>query len=42
MHAHIKGSELISFPDAAHNVQGTNSKEIIPAIRDFIARRGKE
>jgi pimeloyl-ACP methyl ester carboxylesterase len=42
MHAHIRGSELISFPDAPHRVQVTSSKELIPAIRDFIARRGKE
>jgi pimeloyl-ACP methyl ester carboxylesterase len=42
MHAHIKGSELINFPEATHRVQVTNSKELIPAIRDFIARRGNE
>jgi pimeloyl-ACP methyl ester carboxylesterase len=42
MHAHIKGSELISSPEAPHRVQITNSKELIPAIRDFITRRGKE
>jgi pimeloyl-ACP methyl ester carboxylesterase len=42
MHAHIKGSELISFPEATHRVQVNNSKELIPAIRDFIARRGRE
>ena len=42
MHAHIKGSELINFPAASHRVQVTNSKELIPAIRDFIARRGHE
>jgi pimeloyl-ACP methyl ester carboxylesterase len=39
MHAHIKGSELLAFPDATHRVQVTNAKELIPAIRDFIARR---
>jgi pimeloyl-ACP methyl ester carboxylesterase len=42
MHAHIKGSELIHFPDATHRVQVTNGKELVPAIRDFIARRGSE
>lgn len=40
MHAHIKGSELIVYPDATHRVQATNVKELVPAIRDFIARRG--
>jgi pimeloyl-ACP methyl ester carboxylesterase len=40
MHAHIKSSELIVFPDATHRVQVTNVKELIPAIRDFIKRRG--
>lgn len=42
MHAHIKGSELIAFPEATHRVQVTNSQELIPAIRDFITRRGGE
>lgn len=42
MHAHIQGSELINYPDATHRVQVTNSKELIPAIRAFIARRGSE
>lgn len=42
MQAHIKGSELINLPEATHRVQVTNSKELIPAIRDFIARRGNE
>ena len=41
MHAHIKGSELIVFPDATHRVQVTNVKELVPAIRDFIMRRGE-
>jgi pimeloyl-ACP methyl ester carboxylesterase len=40
MHAHIRGSELIVFPDATHRVQATNVKELVPAIRDFINRRG--
>jgi len=40
MHAHIKESELIVFPDATHRVQVTNVKELVPAIRDFITRRG--
>jgi pimeloyl-ACP methyl ester carboxylesterase len=42
MHARISGSELIEYPNATHRVQVTNSKELIPAIRDFIARRGGE
>ena len=41
MHAHIKGSELIVFPDATHRVQVTNVKELIPAIRDFVMRRSE-
>jgi pimeloyl-ACP methyl ester carboxylesterase len=41
MHAHIKGSELIVFPEATHRVQVTNVNELIPAIRDFIRRRGE-
>jgi pimeloyl-ACP methyl ester carboxylesterase len=41
MHAHIKGSELIVYPDATHRVQVTNVKELIPAIRDFITLRGE-
>jgi pimeloyl-ACP methyl ester carboxylesterase len=40
MHSHIRGSELIVFPDATHRVQVTNVKELVPAIRDFITRRG--
>jgi pimeloyl-ACP methyl ester carboxylesterase len=40
MHAHIKASELIVYPDATHRVQVTNVKELVPAIRDFIVRRG--
>jgi len=40
MHDHIRGSELIVFPDATHRVQVTNVKELVPAIRDFITRRG--
>ncbi len=38
MHRHIRGSELIVFPDATHRVQVTNVKELVPAIRDFITR----
>jgi pimeloyl-ACP methyl ester carboxylesterase len=41
MHGHIRGSELIVFPDATHRVQVTNAKELVPAIRDFITRRGQ-
>lgn len=41
IHAHIKGSELIVFPEATHRVQVTNVKELVPAIRDFIMRRGE-
>jgi pimeloyl-ACP methyl ester carboxylesterase len=37
---HIRGSELIVFPNATHRVQVTNVKELVPAIRDFITRRG--
>ena len=40
MHAHIKGSELIIFPAATHRVQATNVADLVPAIRDFIKRRG--
>ena len=40
MHKHIPSSELIVFPDATHRVQVTNVKELVPAIRDFIKRRG--
>jgi pimeloyl-ACP methyl ester carboxylesterase len=40
MHGHIRASELIVFPDATHRVQVTNVKELVPAIRDFITRRG--
>jgi pimeloyl-ACP methyl ester carboxylesterase len=40
MHGQIQGSELIIFPDATHRVQMTNVKELVPAIRDFITRRG--
>ena len=39
MHSHIRGSELIVFPDATHRVQVTNVEELVPAIRDFITRR---
>jgi pimeloyl-ACP methyl ester carboxylesterase len=42
MHAHIKGSELITYPEATHRVQVTNGEALIPAIRDFIGRRGAE
>jgi pimeloyl-ACP methyl ester carboxylesterase len=41
MHAHIKASELIVFPEATHRVQATNVKDLVPAIRDFIRRRGQ-
>jgi pimeloyl-ACP methyl ester carboxylesterase len=41
IHAHIKGSELIVFPNATHRVQVTNVKQLVPAIRDFIMRRGE-
>jgi pimeloyl-ACP methyl ester carboxylesterase len=41
MHAHIKGSELIVYPDATHRVQATNVTQLVPAIRDFIRRRGE-
>lgn len=41
MRRHIRGSELIVFPDATHRVQVTNVKELVPAIRDFITRRGE-
>jgi pimeloyl-ACP methyl ester carboxylesterase len=41
MHAHIKGAELIVFPEATHRVQATNVKDLVPAIRDFIRRRGQ-
>lgn len=40
MHAHIKGSELLVFPEATHRVQVTNVTELVPAIRTFITRRG--
>jgi pimeloyl-ACP methyl ester carboxylesterase len=40
MHAHIKGSELIIFPASTHRVQVTNVKGLVPAIRDFVKRRG--
>jgi len=40
MHGRIRGSELIVFPDATHRVQVTNVKDLVPAIRDFITRRG--
>jgi pimeloyl-ACP methyl ester carboxylesterase len=39
MHSRIRGSELMVFPEATHRVQATNVKELVPAIRDFIARR---
>ena len=41
MHAHIKGSELIIFPAATHRVQVTNVNDLVPAIRDFVRRRGE-
>ena len=41
IHAHVKDSELIVFPEATHRVQVTNVKELIPTIRDFIMRRGQ-
>jgi pimeloyl-ACP methyl ester carboxylesterase len=41
MHAHIRGSELIIYPAATHRVQATNVKDLIPAIRDFVRRRGE-
>ena len=40
MHAHIRNSELLVFPDATHRVQVTNARELVPAIRDWILRRG--
>lgn len=40
VHLHIRGSELIDFPDATHEVPREKSAEIIGALRDFIARRG--
>jgi pimeloyl-ACP methyl ester carboxylesterase len=41
MRAHIKGAELIVFPDATHRVQVTNVTELVPAIRHFVRRRGE-
>jgi pimeloyl-ACP methyl ester carboxylesterase len=41
MRASIKDSELIHYPAATHRVQVTNHAELIPAIRDFITRRGR-
>jgi pimeloyl-ACP methyl ester carboxylesterase len=41
MHAHIRGSELIVFPQATHRVQVTNARELVPAIRDFVRRRSE-
>ena len=41
MHAHIKGSELIVYPEATHRVQVTNVKDLVPAIREFVTRRGE-
>jgi pimeloyl-ACP methyl ester carboxylesterase len=41
MHDHIRGSELIVFQEATHRVQVTNASELVPAIRDFITRRGQ-
>jgi len=40
MHAHIRNSELLVFPDATHRVQVTNARELVPALRDWIRRRG--
>lgn len=42
MHAHIKGSELVVYPQASHRVQVTNAAELVPAIRSFVTRRGRE
>jgi pimeloyl-ACP methyl ester carboxylesterase len=41
MRANIRDSELIHYPEATHRVQVTNSGDLIPAIRDFIARRDR-
>jgi pimeloyl-ACP methyl ester carboxylesterase len=41
MRANLRDSELIHYPAATHRVQVTNSKELVPAIRDFIARRAR-
>jgi pimeloyl-ACP methyl ester carboxylesterase len=41
MRVNIKDSELIHYPAATHRVQVTNSAELVPAIRDFIARRDR-
>jgi pimeloyl-ACP methyl ester carboxylesterase len=41
MRASIKDSELIHYRAATHRVQVTNRAELIPAIRDFIARRDR-
>lgn len=41
MRANVKGSELIHYPEATHRVQVTNTAALIPAIRDFIARRDR-
>ena len=35
MRAHIKGSELIIFPEATHRVQVTNVKELVPGDSRF-------
>jgi pimeloyl-ACP methyl ester carboxylesterase len=40
MHAHIRGSELLVFPAATHRVQATHARDLVPAIRDFVRRRG--
>ena len=31
---------MTPIPEATHRVQVTNVKELVPAIRDFIVRRG--
>jgi pimeloyl-ACP methyl ester carboxylesterase len=41
MRAHIPGSELLHYPEATHRVQATHSRELVPAIRDFIASGGQ-
>jgi 3-oxoadipate enol-lactonase / 4-carboxymuconolactone decarboxylase len=41
MHAHIRNSELIVYPNATHRVQATNAQDLVPAIRDFIERRSE-
>jgi pimeloyl-ACP methyl ester carboxylesterase len=41
MRAHIPASELLHYPEATHRMQATHSRELVKAIRDFIARRGR-